>query len=286
MKNKRKLLLLIPLGLIVFGGILSIVGLVSGALGSYKSQLKFTDFEANISSSGVYNLDIDVELADINIISTNDETDFHIVAHNVTKSLIDYTTNNNTLRLRYGLKKWYNAIYYPAYWTEDGAIDLYIPATVNLKDVEIESSCAIKITYLTADRIFITSGRGDCDLTNLNCSYTNITDNGGALTGKNIDADSADLNLDCTSAKLDNFVSESVIMNNDGTDSDISGIIGGNSSFYSNGGNVNITMYGELSDYNFNVLKGDVLVNEKEPPANKNGKYKIKLNGDINLYVK
>ena len=41
-------------------------------------------------------------------------------------------------------------------------------------------------------------------------------------------------------------------------------------------GDVNATLYGNESDYNFNVLKGNVSVNNIENPQNKDGKYYFK----------
>ena len=54
-------------------------------------------------------------------------------------------------------------------------------------------------------------------------------------------------------------------------------------------GDVNATLYGNESDYNFNVLKGNVSVNNIENPQNKDGKYYFKTDcsmGEINFIFK
>ena len=53
-------------------------------------------------------------------------------------------------------------------------------------------------------------------------------------------------------------------------------------------GDVNATLYGNESDYNFNVLKGNVSVNNIENPQNKDGKYYFKTDcsmGEINFII-
>ncbi len=287
MKNRKKLLVIMPLVIIMSGVLLGIIGLLGGAVSKYKEQLEFTDFEANIQSGSIFNLDIDISLANVNLISTNELTDFKIEANDVTKDLINYTTTNNTLKLRYEMQKWYHAIYAPAYRSKNGSINIYIPASIKLSDVEVEASYGdISINYLTADRVFVTSGDGNCNIKGMNCSYTNITDKDGDFKSVNISAENADLHLSNDNAILNNFVSSSLIMESHGTDVDFSGIITGNSGFSAIGGDVNVTMYGAVSDYSFELLEGDSLVNDKEPSVNKKAEYTIKLNGDINVSVK
>ncbi|MGN0613792.1 MAG: DUF4097 family beta strand repeat-containing protein [Porcipelethomonas sp.] len=287
MNIKKKLKIIIPGAMLVLGGLMIIAGLVSGAVGDYKNQLALTEFEANISPGNIFNIDIDVSLADVNVICTNDVTDFRIEGSNVTRDLIEYSTTNNTLRVRYETQKWYQAIFTPGYRSSEGVITLYIPAGITLKDVEITSGFGkSNISYITAEQIFIDCGDGDSQIRDLKCSYTEINKGSGDINGINIDAVNADLNFSSGSAVLSNFRSESAIINNGRNDLSLSGMITGNSSIATGSGDADITLYGEVTDYSFNVSDGDVTVNGKDAWQSQNAPYVLKLSGDININVK
>ncbi|MBQ3565771.1 MAG: DUF4097 family beta strand repeat protein, partial [Oscillospiraceae bacterium] len=245
MKIKKKLTIIIPCTVILIGIILIVTGLAKGALTDYKNTLELTDFEANVPSGSIYNLDVDVSLADINVICTNDVKDFNIKAENITKDFIEYTTSNNTLKLRYDTQKWYQTIFVPAYRENKGKIDLYIPAGIKLRDVEITAGYGeLNVSYLTAERAFLSCKNGDNHIKNLTCDYTEINNDGANINGVNIDAKNADLNLDSDMAVFSNFITDSLILKNDG-DLKLSGMINGDSSFKSDGGDVNITLYSD-----------------------------------------
>ncbi len=286
MKLKKKLKIIIPATITLLGIILIIVGFSKGAVGDYKKTLDLKTFEATIPKGSVYNLDVNVSLADINVICTNDVGEFRIVAKNVTKDFIEYTTSNNTLKLRYETKKWYQTIFLPGYRSHEGVIDLYVPADISLKDVEIKAEHGtLSVSYLTSERAFIDCGIGDNYIKNLTCNFIEINNHGDNVNGMNIDAENVDLNLDSDMAVFSNFTTDSVIINNDG-DLKLSGIINGDSSIKSNGGDVYITMYGNKKDYSFNVIEGDVIVNGDEAKFNKDAKHKLKLIGDIEFFIK
>ncbi len=283
---KKKMKYIIPSVVAVIGVILIIVGLSKGAIKDYNNQLELQDFEATVSKGSVFNIDIDADLANINVISTNDISDFKITATNITKDFIEYSTPSNTLKLRYETKKWYQTIFVPAYKKAAGTINLYVPADMLLKDVEIKSEQGgVNISYLTAERVFVDCGKGDNHIKNLTCNYTEINNHGSNVNGVNIKADNADLNLDSDTAVFSNFTSSSLIVNNDG-DLKLSGIITGDSSFKSDGGDAYITLYGDKSDYGFNVIDGDVTVNEKEVQFDKDASYMFKIMGDMEFYIK
>lgn len=283
---KKKKRIIIPSIVAAIGLILIITGLIKGAVGDYNSYLNLQDFEAVVQKGSVYNLDIDVSLANINVICTNDVDEFEINADNITKNLIEYSVSNNTFRLRYETKKWYENIFLHGYKKANGTINLYVPANITLKDVEIKSkNGGVNVSYLTAERVFIDCGKEDNHITNLTCNYIEINNNGGNVNGVNINADDADLNLDSDTAVFSNFISNSVIINNDG-DLKLSGIISGDSSIKSDGGDVYLTLYGNRADYGFNVIDGDVTVNENEVDFDKNAQYIFKIIGDVEFFVK
>ncbi len=286
MKIKKKLKIIIPLAIIAVGIVLIIVGFAKGAVKDYNNTLELNEFEANITAASVYNLDIDIALADINIISTNDVKDFNIVASNITKDFIEYTTSNNTLKLRYNTKKWYQTIFLPGYRNAEGKIDIYIPANINLKDVEITAEHGeLNVSYLTADRVFIDCAEGDNHIKNLTCNYAEINNDGANLNGVNVNAVEADLNLDSDAAVFSNFTSQSLVLNNDG-DLKLSGMITGDSTLKSDGGDVHLTLYGDKSDYSIKVLDGDVTVNGKDAHSNDDASYFIEAMGDIEIDIK
>ena len=230
MNIKKKLKIIIPAIVIALGIILVITGLAKGALTDYKSTLDLSSFEAKLPVGNTYNLDIDI-------------SDFSIVADDVTKDFIEYTTTNNTLKLRYETQKWYQTIFLPGYRKNIGTINIYVPAVLNLKDVEIKSGYGeMNISYLTAERIFIECNGEDNHIKNLTCQYAEINNNGGNVNGMNINAANADLNLISDTAVFSNFTTQSLVLNNDG-DLKLSGMITGGSTFKSDGGDVNITLY-------------------------------------------
>ncbi len=287
MSIKKKLRIIIPAIFLAFGVILCIVGLSMGAVGDYKKNLELNDFEANIPANGIFNLDLDVSLADVNIISSNDVENFYISARNITKDYLEYTTANNTLSLKYDTKKWYHTVLLPGYWNSDGLIEIYIPAKISLKDIEINVGFGnSKINYLTAERVYIDCGDGDNQIKNLNCNYTEINNDSGDINAMNIDSGNVTLNFTSGNSVFTNFLSNSVIINNKRNDMQISGMITGNSSIQTGSGDVNLTLYGEMSDYNFKVLDGSPVVNGDDIEENKDGKYLFELKGDINIEIK
>lgn len=120
MKIKKKLKVIIPSAVLVVGIVLAVIGLAMGAKGDYVKSLELTDFEANVPSSGVFNLDINVSLADINIVCTNDVEEFNIKADNISKQFLDYSTTNNTFKLRYETKNGIRQHLYPAFFISKG----------------------------------------------------------------------------------------------------------------------------------------------------------------------
>ena len=289
MKIKKKLKVIIPSAVLVVGIVLAVIGLAMGAKGDYVKSLELTDFEANVPSSGVFNLDINVSLADINIVCTNDVEEFNIKADNISKQFLDYSTTNNTFKLRYETKKWYQTTFIPGFLHKQGKINIYIPASLNFKDVQINSRYgSSELSYITAERIFIDCGTGSSNITNLTCDYVKIDNKGGGISCMNVDAAAADLTLRSGDTEFCNFVSESVKIENKFCDLTLSGIIKGNCSIVCSMGDVNATLYGNESDYNFNVLKGNVSVNNIENPQNKDGKYYFKTDcsmGEINFII-
>ncbi len=286
MKIKKKLKIIIPLIIIAIGAALIIVGLSKGAAKDYNNKLELNEFEANITASSIVNLDIDVSIADVNIICTNDVTDFYIEAENITKDLIEYITSNNTLKLIYNTKKWYETIFIPGYKKADGTINIYVPADISLKDVEITAKYAeLNVSYLTADRVFIDCAEGDNHIKNLTCSHAEINNKGANLNGVNINAIEADLNLNSDTAVFSNFTTESLILKNNG-DLKLSGMITGDSALQSDGGDAELTLYGDKSDYSFKVIDGDVTVNGKEPDTNDEAQYYIEAMGDMIIHIK
>lgn len=286
MNIKKKLKIIIPAVILALGIILIITGLAKGALNDYKKALDLSPFEAKLPVGNTYNLDIDISLANINVICSNDVSDFSIVADDVTKDFIEYTTTNNTLKLRYETQKWYQTIFLPGYRKNIGTINIYVPAALNLKDVEIKSGYGeMNISYLTAERIFIECNGEDNHIKNLTCQYAEISNNGGNLNGMNINAANADLNLISDTAVFSNFTTQSLVLNNDG-DLKLSGMITGNSTFKSDGGDVNVTLYGNKSDYSFTAIEGDVSVNGKEAATDDNAQYVFEIIGDIEFNIK
>lgn len=290
MNIKKKLKIIIPAVILIIGIVLAAAGLISGAKSDYIKSLELTDFEANVSSSGVMNLDISVSLADVNIICTNDVSEFSIKGENISKQFLDYSTGNNTFRLRYETKKWYHTTYIPGFLHKQGEINIYIPASIGFKDVQIKSKYSqSQMNYITAERIFIDCGTGNSNITNLKCDYAEIKNKGGDINCTNIDATAADLIFKSGNAVFSNFVSDSVKINNRFSDLTLSGVITGNSSLLSSMGDANITLYGSESDYNFEVVNGKVIVNDEKNPENNSGKYNFKIDssmGDVNFIIK
>ncbi|MGN1481045.1 DUF4097 family beta strand repeat-containing protein [Porcipelethomonas sp.] len=290
MKLHKKIKRIIPFTLLAAGIIIAAAGLVSGAKNDYIQKMNLTEFEANVPSNNIFNMDIKSEIAELNIICSNDIDDFKIKAQNISKEFLDYSTNSNTFSLRYETDKWYQTVFTPGFIHKKGKIDIYVPAELNLKDVQINSSyCTSKISFITAERIFIECGHGGSQITNLTSDYTQINNSGGDLIGLNIDAASADLNLRSGKTLFNNFMSESVIINNKFGDLDLSGKINGDCGIKSGSGDVDMTLYGNESDYKFNVINGTVSVNGKENPENNDGRYNFKINdgsGNIKIEIK
>lgn len=287
MNIKKKLRLIIPAVLLALGIIFCIVGLAMGAIDDYTKNLDLNDFEANIPVSNIFNLDIDIPIADVNIISSNDVSNFYISAKNITKNFLEYSTSNNTLKLTYNTKKWYHTVLLPGYWDSEGSIEIYIPAKLSLKDVEIISKYGnTKVNYLTAERVFIDCGSSSNQIKNLTCRYAEINNKNGDVNAMNINADIIDLNFTSGNSAFTNFVSNAVIINNKRSDMQISGMINGDSSIQTGSGDIKLTLYGEKEDYNFKVIDGDPKINGKDAETNKEGKYLFKLNGDININIK
>ena len=283
--KQRKLFLLITGGVFLFGVLLALIGLVSGAKADYNSKLKFCEFEANVPSSNVYNLQIDSSMSDISVISSNDVDKINIVGHNISKEFLDYSTSNNTFRLRYDTKKWYQVIYKPAYNDADGSIEIYVPAKIPLKDVEIKCMNGnARINYLTADRTFIYCGGEESSIKDMNCSYSKLTTAGEYFNGVNINADAADLKVNKGEAVISNFLSSSLSVINSSGKLDFSGVISGDSAITSDSDS-KFTLYGDTADYNFSCSDGDVTVNGKEPKENKSAKYDISLKGDMDITI-
>lgn len=290
MKIKKKLKVIIPAAILVIGIVLAVIGLAMGAKSDYIKSLELTDFEANVPSSGVFNLDINVSMADLNIVCTNDVNEFNITAENISKQFLDYSTNNNTFKLRYETKKWYQTTYIPGFLHKQGKINIYIPASLEFKDVQVNSRYgSSELSYITAERIFIDCGTDNSSITNLTCDYLKINNKSGDISCMNIDAAAADLILKSGDAEFCNFVSESVKINNKFGDLTLSGIIKGNCSIVCSMGDVNATIYGNESDYNFSILNGKISVNNKENLQNKDGKYDFKTDcsmGEVNFTIK
>ena len=280
---KRKLFFMVIGGVFLFGALLSIIGILSGAIGAYDSKLKFCEFEANIPASNVYNIQVDSSIADISLISSNDVDKINIKGHNITKELLDYTTSNNTFRLKYNTKKWYQVIYKPAYSNAKGSIEIYVPAKQPLKDVEI--MCAngnTKVNYLTADRTFIYCGGEESQIKDMKCSYSKLTAAGEHFNGVNISAETSDLRVKSGEAVISNFICDSITAVNSGDRLDLSGVVAGESSISSEGES-RFTLYGDPDEFNFTAADGDALVNGNEPKENKSAKYNFKLSGDVEI---
>ena len=137
--------------------------------------------------------------------------------------------------------------------------------------------------------MFIDFGRGTGSITNLTCDYSKISNTGGDINCLNIDSDDADIYTTSGKAALSNFVSNSLIINNKVGDIDLSGKINGDCVLNSKSGDIKITVYGNESDYKFNVIDGSVSVNGKKNPDNKDAKYNFKVNSgrsDVNINIK
>lgn len=280
---KKKLNLIIPIFIAAVGVVLIIIGLIGGAIKDYKKSLQLQDFEAALSAKNIYNLDVNVAIADVNLISSNDVDEFQIIANGVTKKFIDYSTSNNTLRLKYDTKSWHQTLFLPGYLKNKGTIDIYIPADVSLKDVKVKAKYGnLSVNYVSAEKIFIECGKKENSINNIKCNYTEINNKKGKVFGEGINAENADLNLSGKKAVFSNFSSSSLIALNDG-DLSLSGKITGDSSIKSDGGNVNVSLYGDKSKYNFEVVKGHVKVDGESPESNKDAEYNLKLMGNIKI---
>lgn len=287
MKIKKKLKFIVPSALIISGIILCIIALASGAISDYKKNLDLNELEANIPVSNISNLNIDVPIADVSIFCSNDVDSFYISASNITKSFLEYSASNNTLNITYDTKKWYQSVMLPGYWNCEGSIELYIPAETKLKDVQITAEYGnMQIRYLKADRAFINCGKNNNNINDLTCNYTEINNKSGDINAVNINSENIDLNMTSGNSSFSNFVSNSVIIKNESSDLNLSGIIKGDSAVQSEGGDVKLTLYGEKSDYDFDVAGGSPTVNDKDPYENKDGKYLFKLQGDIDIKIK
>ena len=290
MNVKKYMKRLIPIVLLSAGIITSVTGLAMGAKKDYINAMNLTEFEANIPSGNIFNMDINVDIADLKIISSNDVDNFRIEAQNVSKEYLDYSTSNNTFSFMYEIDKWYKNVFIPGFMKKRGTITIYIPAGMSLKDVQINSGrYNTDISYLTAERVFIDFGRGPGSITNLTCDYSKISNTGGDINCLNIDSDDADIYTTSGKAALSNFVSNSLIINNKVGDIDLSGKINGDCVLNSKSGDIKITVYGNESDYKFNVIDGSVSVNGKKNPDNKDAKYNFKVNSgrsDVNINIK
>ena len=280
---KKKLKIIIPIAIAAVGVLLILIGLLGGAVKDYKKSLKLQDFEAALSAKNIYNLDVNVAIANVNIISSNDVDEFKIIANGVTKKFIEYSTSNNTLKLRYNTKSWHQTLFIPGYMKNIGTIDIYIPADISLKDVKLKAKYGnLSVSYVSAEKIFIECGKKDNSIKNIKCNYTEINNKKGKVFGESINAENADLNLSGKKAVFSNFATNSLIAINDG-DLTLSGKINGDSSIKSDGGNVNISLYGDKSKYDFEVIKGRVKVDGEPPESNSGAEYNLKLMGNIKI---
>ena len=109
MKIKKKLKVIIPSAVLVVGIVLAVIGLAMGAKGDYVKSLELTDFEANVPSSGVFNLDINVSLADLILRRTIFQSNFWII-------LLLIILLNSDMRLKNGIRQHL----YPAFFISKG----------------------------------------------------------------------------------------------------------------------------------------------------------------------
>ena len=287
MMSRRRLFCLIVGLVFAFGAVLTVAGLISGGVGEYNSQMKLTEFEANIPINNVSNLDIETSLSELKVIKSNDVSSINIVGHNITKDLLEYSTSNNTFKLRYETKNWYQVIYKHSYKKAEGVLEIYIPAKLTLKDIEIKSKGGkSQISYISAENVYINFGDDDGTINDVSCNYAKLINGDGTLTGENITAAQSDLNLDSGKAVMSNFVCDSLAVNNKSSDIDFSGVLNGESAVLSDGGDVVFTFYGEPKDYGFDVLDGDVTVNDGEPPYRKDAQCLLKVRGDMEFKLK
>lgn len=288
MRSKRILKRLIPLFTILIGATLVAVGFSIGAKEAYFTNLNLTNIDSVVESSGIAGIDVNVSIADLEIIASNDVKDFMISAQNISRSNLRYTVSDHILSLKYVNEKWYKAVEIPGLMRKDGKIKITVPADLPIKDIQIKSGIGkSSVKYLTAENVYINCGLGSNSFESIKANYIEIENNMGDIFAKDMNAKKIYVSCGDGQSDFQNIYSESAVIKNGMGDMTLSGAIEGDSRFECGLGDINAELYGCKDDYSIYAISGDIRINGRKAVQTTGGKYNMDVvGGDISLDFK
>ncbi len=174
--------------------------------------------------------DIDIELGGNNLIIEESEDEYIWIANNSNVKTVKYALKNGVFKLYYGntVNNW-NDI------AKNSNICLYLPEGMNLNTIDIEMGAGnMESIVLTANEIDMEIGAGNFNIEGLLSDEVDISVGAGNAEIDNIDA--GEVSLEVGAGKI--VVDDMTVMNLE---------------LECGAGNVNLTLAGDVTDYNYQV---------------------------------
>ena len=174
--------------------------------------------------------DIDIELGGNNLIIEESDDEYIWIANNSNVKTVKYALKNGVFKLYYGntVNNW-NDI------AKNSNICLYLPEGMNLNTIDIEMGAVnMESIVLTANEIDMEIGAGNFNIEGLLSDEVNISVGAGNAEIENLDAGEVSMEVGAGEIVVDDMTVKNLDLE-------------------CGAGNVNLTLAGDVTDYNYQV---------------------------------
>lgn len=231
-----------------------------------------------MNKDDIKNLDIDIDYGKL-IVKSADTDEYHIETKNIVTKRFSYKQDGDTLRIKYGGGFSFFT------WKSDSEIVITVPKdSVFDKTVIRNGAGKTDIESITSSEISMKNGAGEFTLTDITAKDELSLENGaGAVKIKNVNCGKLDMSGGVGEITADDVVCSELKLDNGIGAFTFKGEINGNADIDNGVGEIRMTVYGNSSDYGFDVDSGvgNVRVNGNTPISYSEGKYKFKIDTGV-----
>lgn len=213
------------------------------------------------------------------IIKTDDVKEIKIDTKNIVTSRFSYNQLGDTLIIKYGGGFSFFT------WKSDSEITVTFPKDMTFDKAVIKNGAGkTDIKNITSDEISMENGAGELTFADITAKDKLYLETGaGAVKLKNINCGKIDFQGGVGEINAEDVVCTGLNMEAGVGAFRFSGEIIGNVDIDNGIGEVKMTVYGNSTDYSFDVDSGigNVLVNGNTPTSNTGGKYKFKIDTGV-----
>ncbi|MBD5080926.1 MAG: DUF4097 domain-containing protein [Ruminococcaceae bacterium] len=226
----------------------------------------------------IKNLKIDVEYGSL-IIKTGNVDEIKVSTKNIISNRFSMNQENDTAIIKYkGGFSFFT-------WKSDSEIIITLPDDMTFDKTVISNGAGTtEIKDFISDELKMSNGAGEFEIENLTVKKKLILENGaGAVNMNNVNCGEIDFNAGVGEIIAENVICEGLKMDGGVGSFKFSGEINGDVDIDNGIGEVRMTVYGNTSDYRFDVDSGvgNVRVNGQTPIHSSEGKYKFKIDTGI-----